>query len=244
MNKDLRGAAEDLRLKGEPVEAAIEKAARAASAARQKLTDLKLAGAEPSEIAAAMEAVDLLESQEVATAAFAETKKMFAEATEAATRALKESTDEWDKHCKSLKDAAEAEERANEAADLGALESVIGFLEERNRLYQEGRELEQRVNPMAKAKADIEEADRLLEEGVISGETARLAINKAVEEAAAGMPDAVARATIGVRGTFSATEASRMGYGGASDRMVKAVEDSAKYLKEIEAAARLGVCFT
>ena len=65
-----------------------------------------------------------------------------------------------------------------------------------------------------------------------------------VQEAAAAMPEAVARAIIGVRGTFAAGEASRMGYGGASDRMVIAVEQSAKSLKEIEAAARLGVCFT
>ncbi|MCX5675616.1 MAG: hypothetical protein NTX87_11475, partial [Planctomycetota bacterium] len=70
-----------------------------------------------------------------------------------------------------------------------------------------------------------------------------LAVRKAVEEAAAGMPEAVAQATIGVRGTFAASEAGRMGYGGASDRMVKAVEDSAKYLKEIEVAARLGMTF-
>ena len=244
MNKDLRGAAEDLRLKGEPVEAASEKAGRAASAARQKLTDLKIAGADPASIADAMEAVDLLESQEVATAAFTETKKTFAEATEAATRALKESTDEWDKHCKSLKDAAEAEEKANEAADMTALESVIGFLEERNRLYQEGQELEQRVNPMAAAKAEIDKIQELMDAGAIDTDTYNRALRKAVEDAAAAVPDVVARATIGVRGTFAAGEASRMGYGGASDRMVKAVEDSAKYLKEIEAAARLGVSFT
>ena len=63
-----------------------------------------------------------------------------------------------------------------------------------------------------------------------------------VQEAAAAMPEAVARATIGVRGTFSATEASRMGYGGASDRMVNAVEQSAKYLKQI--AASDGIVYT
>ncbi|MCX5673429.1 MAG: hypothetical protein NTX87_00315, partial [Planctomycetota bacterium] len=201
MNKDLRGAAEDMRLKEDPVEAAIEKAARAASAARQKLDDLQLAGGDPAAIADAMEAVDLLESQEAATAAFTVTKKEFADATEAATKALKESTDEWEKHCKSLKDTAEAEEKANEAADMAGLESVIGFLEERNRLYKEGRELTERVSPLERAKSEIERAQALIEERVIDQATYSLAVRKAVEEAAAGMPEAVAQATIGVRGT-------------------------------------------
>ena len=46
--------------------------------------------------------------------------------------------------------------------------------------------------------------------------------------------------TIGVRGTFYATEAHGLGAGGATDRIVSAVEQTEKHTKELANAARRG----
>jgi len=100
--------------------------------------------------------------------------------------------------------------------------------------------------PEERAKAQIEHYKKLLEGGNITGETYQRAIRKALEDAAAAMPDVAARATIGVRGTFSAIEAaSALGAGGVQDRIAEATAKTAKNTARIaELAAKFGVTYT
>ena len=91
--------------------------------------------------------------------------------------------------------------------------------------------------PEERAKAQIEKYKKLLTGGDIAGETYQRAVRKALEDAAAAMPDAMKR-TIGVRGTFSAIEAAGMGAGGVSDRIASATEATAKNTEKIAQTRR------
>jgi hypothetical protein len=109
---------------------------------------------------------------------------------------------------------------------------------------REGQTLtESMQTPEERAKAQIDRYRKLLEGGDITGETYQRAVRKALEDAAAAMPDAMKR-TIGARGTFSAIEAAGMGAGGVSDRIASATEATAKNTEKIaKLAANLGVNF-
>ena len=86
--------------------------------------------------------------------------------------------------------------------------------------------------PEERARGGIGEVKALLAAGAITQETYNRAVHKAVEDAAAAMPDA-ARHSIGVRGTFSAAEARGLGAGNVQDRIAAASEASAKCNKQI-----------
>jgi hypothetical protein len=136
--------------------------------------------------------------------------------------------DEYNARLEKLK-AAMAELRAAREADAAR---------------REGQSLtESMQTPEERAKAQIEKYKKLLDAGDIAGETYQRAVRKALEDAAAAMPDAMKR-TIGARGTFSAIEAAGMGAGGVSDRIASATEATAKNTEKIaKLAANLGVNF-
>ena len=142
---------------------------------------------------------------------------------------------------------ARAEDRAAVEAAKGirAYQDVIDFLDEREKVRKEGQSLEESLRaPEERAKADIEHAKELLEESAIDPDTYNRAVRKALEDAAAAMPDVAARATIGVRGTFNAMEAAGMGAGGVTDRIASATEKTAKNTEKIaQLAANLGVTY-
>ena len=102
---------------------------------------------------------------------------------------------------------------------------------------------EQMQTPEERAKAQVEKYDDMLAYGDITGETRNRAVRKAVEDAAAAMPDTV-RQTVGVRGTFNAMEAAGLAGGGIADAMLEAQRQTAKNTEKIaQAAANLGVTF-
>ncbi len=109
---------------------------------------------------------------------------------------------------------------------------------------KEGQSLtESMQTPEERARAQVDRYRKLLDAGDITGDTYQRAVRKALEDAAAAMPDAMKR-TIGVRGTFSAIEAAGMGAGGVSDRIASATEATAKNTEKIaQLAANLGVNF-
>ena len=97
--------------------------------------------------------------------------------------------------------------------------------------------------PEERARDEVARYKDLLQGGAITQGTYGRAVRKALEDAAAAMPDAVRR-TVGVRGTFSALEAGRLGAGGATDRIASATEKTAKHTEKIaRLAENLGVTF-
>ncbi|MBM4017415.1 MAG: hypothetical protein FJ288_03660 [Planctomycetes bacterium] len=136
--------------------------------------------------------------------------------------------------------------KADHEAEIEAYEMAIRASDERIRALEEARRYaEQFRTPEERAEAEIEEARRLLSEGLIEPETYRRAVQRALEDAAAAMPDVAARATVGVRGTFSALEAAGLGAGGVSDRIANATEKTAKNTERIaELARNLGVTYS
>ena len=142
---------------------------------------------------------------------------------------------------------ARAEDRAAVEAAKGirAYQDVIDFLDEREKIRKEGQSLEESLRtPEERAKAEIDKAQELFEAGAIGSDTYNRAVRKALEDAAAAMPDVAARATIGVRGTFNAMEAAGMGAGGVTDRIASASEKTAKNTEKIaQLAASLGVTY-
>jgi hypothetical protein len=97
--------------------------------------------------------------------------------------------------------------------------------------------------PEEQARDQVERYKALREGGHISEETYQRAVRKAVEDAASALPD-VARATVGVRGTFSALEAPGLGAGGVTDRIARASEETARNTEKIAVlTASLGVSF-
>jgi len=110
---------------------------------------------------------------------------------------------------------------------------------------REGQSLtESMQTPEERARAQVDRYRKLLDAGDITGDTYQRAVRKALEDAAAAMPDVAARATIGVRGTFNAMEAIGLGAGGVSDRIANATETTAKNTEKIaQLAANLGVNF-
>jgi len=109
---------------------------------------------------------------------------------------------------------------------------------------KEGESLTESLRtPEERAREEVARYKELLESGAITEDTYGRAVRKALEDAAAAMPDAVTR-TIGVRGTFSALEAGRLGAGGATDRIAGATEKTAKNTEKIaRLAENLGVTF-
>ena len=67
----------------------------------------------------------------------------------------------------------------------------------------------------------------------------RKALGLAKDEKAAGVKDAIER-VVGVRGTFNAMQARGLGAGGATDRIVTAVEKTEKHTKKVANAAQRG----
>ena len=142
---------------------------------------------------------------------------------------------------------ARAENRAWVEAQKGiaVYQEVIDNLNEREKVRKEGQSLEESLRtPEERAKAEIDKAQELFEAGAIGADTYNRAVRKALEDAAAAMPDVAARATIGVRGTFNAMEAAGMGAGGVADRIASATEKTAKNTEKIaQLAANLGVTY-
>ena len=142
---------------------------------------------------------------------------------------------------------ARAENRAWVEAqkEIDAYQEVIDNLNECEKVRKEGQSLEESLRtPEERAKAEIDKAQELFEAGAIGSDTYNRAIRKALEDAAAAMPDVAARATIGVRGTFNAMEAAGMGAGGVTDRIANATEKTAKNTEKIaELARNLGVTY-
>jgi hypothetical protein len=158
------------------------------------------------------------------------------------------------------KEQKAAEEAAKEAARQAAEAE-----RERNRELQDAYDLSLRrleatqreaesitrsvETPEERFRREKERLDELREYGEESGygisdETYNRAIRKALEDAAAAMPDTVSRATIGVRGTFNALQAAGLGAGGASDRLTSASERTAKNTDKIaKLAEQWGVTF-
>lgn len=158
---------------------------------------------------------------------------------------------------------AQEEKRATEPLAEALAACTISFTEARERLAelqalfaelrkaQEETDLKRRCEsltaslrtPEEQARNQIEEYKRLLEGGHITDETYRRAVRKGVEDAAAALPD-VARATVAVRGMFSALEAWGLGAGGVTDRIARATEETARNTEKIaQLAANLGVTF-
>jgi len=64
-----------------------------------------------------------------------------------------------------------------------------------------------------------------------------------VKTSLAGLGEAVQRAaerTVGVRGTFSAMESRGLGAGGATDRIARASEETAKNTRRLVTEAQMG----
>jgi len=142
---------------------------------------------------------------------------------------------------KAAHEAAEAErERLREQED--------GWNEAMRRLEEAHRDAESVrrsvETPEERFGREKERLEELRDWGEISDETYQRAMRKALEDAAAAMPDAAARATIGVRGTFNAMEAVGLGAGGVSDRIASASEKTAKNTEKIaKLAEQWGVTF-
>ena len=165
--------------------------------------------------------------------------------------------------CGELDALAQEEKRATAPLAEALAAGTVSFLEFRDRLAelqglfaelrkaQEEADLKRRGQslteslrtPEERARDEIQEYKRLLEGGHITDETFQRAVRKAVEDAAAALPD-MARATVDVRGTFSALEAGGLAAGGVTDRIARATEETAKNTEKIAAlAANLGVTF-
>ena len=127
---------------------------------------------------------------------------------------------------KNIKDAVDAEYAARDAA------------------YDRAEAVRKGVRtPVEVARESIDELRRLHEEGFLDAETYGRAVRKAVEDAAAAMPD-IARDRIETRGTFSAFGAAYLGTGGVTDRIARATEETARNTQKIAQLARdLGVTF-
>ena len=96
---------------------------------------------------------------------------------------------------------------------------------------------------MERARDEVTEYQRLRDAGAIDTETYNRAVRKALEDAAAALPDAV-RETAGVRGTFSA-EARGLAVNSAAERTATATEATAKNIEIIKRELQAGgVVFT
>jgi len=150
-----------------------------------------------------------------------------------ATERQKQADEEWAQILQSAEDEARAWHRAVEE-DVAA----------EGREWEKAWALEDSLRtPEEQARDQIGEYREMLEGGYIGEDTYNRAVRKAVEDAAAALPD-VARATVGVRGTFNALEAVGLGAGGVSDRIARATEETARNTEKIaQLAASLGVTF-
>jgi hypothetical protein len=118
---------------------------------------------------------------------------------------------------------------------------------EADALQKEGRTLADSLRtPEERARDELERYQKLRDAGVISDKTLQRAQRKTVADAAAAMPDVVKQTTtLGVRGTFNAAEAGRLGAaGGVSDRIASATESTARNTEKIaELTKTLGLNF-
>ena len=150
-----------------------------------------------------------------------------------ATERQKQADEEWADVLRSADDEVQAWNRSIE-------EGVAAEGRQREKAWALGDSLR---TPEEQACDQIGEYREMLEGGYIGEDTYQRAVRKAVEDAAAALPD-VARATVGVRGTFNALEVAGMGAGGVSDRIARATEETAKNTEKIaQLAASLGVTF-
>jgi len=138
----------------------------------------------------------------------------------------------------SFREATEAVDRVKAAfADLRKAQEEANTKKEGEGLTESMR------TPEEKARDEISKYKKLLGAGTITDDTYGRAVKKALEDAAAAMPDAMRR-TIGVRGTFNAMEAAGLGAGDVSDRIAQATEKTAKNTEKIaQLVASLGVSF-
>ncbi len=137
------------------------------------------------------------------------------------------------------------EEYTTRLEQLKAAMAELRAAREADAAKKEGRQLtESMQTPEEKARAQIGHYRKLLEGGDITGDTYNRAVRKALEDAAAAMPETVQK-TIGVRGTFNAMEAAGMAAGGVTDRIANATEKTAKNTEKIaQLAADLGVTYS
>ena len=118
-----------------------------------------------------------------------------------------------------IENAAIAAQNALDA-EVAKMQEGIDLLTEMER---ESAKAAQEIESLREAVMTPEERARALIEKYqgmdLDPETRRRAIQKALEDAAAAMPDVAARATIGVRGTFNAADIGSLGAGGTADRL-------------------------
>jgi len=133
---------------------------------------------------------------------------------------------------------------AQQADRVKAAFADLRKAEEEAGLKAEGKALTESLRtPEERARSEVARYGELRAAGAIDAGTYGRAVKRSLEEAAAVLPDVVQR-TVGVRGTFSALEAGRLGAGGASDRIASATEKTAKNTEKIaRLAENLGVTF-
>jgi len=150
-----------------------------------------------------------------------------------ATEKQKAAEEEW----AAVKAGADEDNRRFWAQLDAETEEYVRKAEEAGRLVGSLR------TPAEVAASDIAEARAMHEEGLITDETYRRAVRRAVEQAAAALPE-TARATTTVAGTFSGFAFGGLGAGGTADRVARATEDTARNTERLLAVARdLGVTY-
>ena len=133
-----------------------------------------------------------------------------------------------------IENAAIAAQNAIDA-DVAKMQEGIDLLTE---MEHESAKAAQEIDSLREAVMTPEERARALVEKYqgmdLHPETRRRAIQKALEDAAAAVPD-VARATIGVRGTFNAADIGSLGAGSTADRLATAADKTAANTEKIAA---------
>ena len=121
-------------------------------------------------------------------------------------------------------------------AEVQKFQDAIDLLDQMKADRAHGqRMLEATFTPEERARKTIDEAEGLLESGGLTQEERDRVVRKALEDAAAAMPDVAARATIGVRGTFNAADIGSLGAGGTADRLATAADKTAANTEKIAA---------
>jgi len=138
----------------------------------------------------------------------------------------------------------EFDEYLKKAGDLKNLFEELREAQEGAKLKRRGESLKESLRtPVERARDEVTEYQRLRDARAIDTETYNRAVRKALEDAAAALPDTV-REAAGVRGTFSA-EARGLAVSGAAERTAVATEATAKNIEIIKRELQAGgVVFT